>query len=74
VFADADLVPLLVQENYINHRPVIASEYRSCEAIAIGYRLCEGTGRRSGRGQSVQSSLVKHSNIVNKAPEVCTST
>lgn len=24
VFQDADLVPLLVQENYINHRPKIA--------------------------------------------------
>lgn len=26
VFADADLVPLLVQENYLNHKPTIASE------------------------------------------------
>ncbi len=24
VFADMDLVPLLVQENYVNHRPAIA--------------------------------------------------
>lgn len=24
VFQDADLVPLLVQENYVNHRPKIA--------------------------------------------------
>lgn len=24
VFADADLVPLLVQENYVNHRPDIS--------------------------------------------------
>lgn len=24
VFADIDLVPLLVQENYLNHKPVIA--------------------------------------------------
>ncbi|GAX74453.1 hypothetical protein CEUSTIGMA_g1902.t1 [Chlamydomonas eustigma] len=24
VFADSDLVPLLIQENYVNHRPVIA--------------------------------------------------
>jgi replication factor C subunit 1 len=26
VFSDADLVPLLVQENYLNHKPTIASE------------------------------------------------
>lgn len=24
VFQDADLIPLLVQENYLNHRPIIA--------------------------------------------------
>lgn len=29
-FADADLVPLLVQENYVNHRPQVARECCSC--------------------------------------------
>lgn len=24
VFADSDLVPLLIQENYVNHKPIIA--------------------------------------------------
>ncbi|KAF5831114.1 DNA polymerase III, clamp loader complex, gamma/delta/delta subunit, partial [Dunaliella salina] len=34
-FADADLVPLLVQENYLNHRPVIAhDEQQRMRAIA----------------------------------------
>lgn len=28
VFQDADMVPLLVQENYLNHRPVIARKFR----------------------------------------------
>eukprot|EP00967_Tisochrysis_lutea_P137231 scaffold245951_cov17-Tisochrysis_lutea.AAC.2 len=28
-FADPDLVPLLVQENYLNHRPMIAREWVS---------------------------------------------
>lgn len=33
VFADADLVPLLVQENYVNHRPDISQgkpDFVSC--------------------------------------------
>ena len=25
IFQDMDLVPLLIQENYLNHRPVIAT-------------------------------------------------
>ncbi len=29
-FADMDLVPLLVQENYLNHRPDMAGEAESC--------------------------------------------
>ncbi|KAG1679124.1 hypothetical protein FOA52_000479 [Chlamydomonas sp. UWO 241] len=47
VFADADLVPLLVQENYINHAPMIAGNdeqrmralAKSSEAISAGDKI-----------------------------------
>ena len=36
VFQDADLIPLLVQENYLNHRPKVAgNDLQVCICVLV---------------------------------------
>ena len=39
IFQDMDLVPLLIQENYLNHRPIIAKSNTSC--MQASYIRCD---------------------------------
>ncbi len=36
VFQDMDLVPLLIQENYLNHRPVVATNDQMRMQVSLG--------------------------------------
>lgn len=40
IFQDMDLVPLLIQENYLNHRPVIATN----DQMRMQVLLCSQSG------------------------------
>lgn len=37
IFQDMDLVPLLIQENYLNHRPVIATNDQIRMQVSASY-------------------------------------
>ena len=51
VFQDADLVPLLVQENYLNHRPAIATNETTRLAVrGTAWRGAGLVGRGAGLG------------------------
>ena len=52
VFQDADLVPLLVQENYLNHRPKIASD--ECGRLKIIAKAAEGFSAGDVANRSVR--------------------
>jgi hypothetical protein len=62
VFHDADLVPLLIAENYVNHNPNIAGNnpqmVRGCRGWGVG---AAGGGRRRTHSITYQHPL-RHTN------------
>lgn len=68
VFQDMDLVPLLIQENYVNHRPAAcgneAQQMQVCQGFCITFAKCvdarpRGSVCTEAAGEGLQRSTVK---------------